>query len=280
MNNTIIRTITGIFIILFVVLPIWAVNAFSYAPYVIVFSIMCFLSLKEFYSIVSCSTRYKPLVLFNTLTGTIIFLVVAAVVFIKLPYHYLIIPWLMILAGLGAEMYRKKEKPLENIAYGLTGLLWIALPFAGFNLLFLPQFYDGPSHLLPASVFIFLWVNDTGAYVFGLAFGKRRLFKRISPKKSWEGFIAGVLSTIVTAYIISIFWTGFSFYVWGSLAIVVAVSGTFGDLTESLFKRNVNCKDSGQIFPGHGGFLDRFDCLFFAVPATLSFLIIKNIFGI
>jgi phosphatidate cytidylyltransferase len=119
---------------------------------------------------------------------------------------------------------------------------------------------------LVMAFFAMVWVNDTGAYLVGVTIGKRRLFPRISPKKSWEGFIGGVLFTIGLSYGISLYIDGYPMFLWLVAGLVVSVFGTMGDLTESMLKRAMDVKDSGSILPGHGGVLDRFDAVTFAAP--------------
>ena len=119
-----------------------------------------------------------------------------------------------------------------------------------------------------------LWANDTGAYLIGTAIGKHRLFERISPKKSWEGSIGGFIISMIAAFLFSIFYTKLNIYEWFIFAALISVSGTYGDLTESILKRKIGVKDSGNILPGHGGLLDRFDSSLFAAPVIYSYLIL------
>jgi phosphatidate cytidylyltransferase len=125
--------------------------------------------------------------------------------------------------------------------------------------------------------FIILWIYDSGAYVFGVSFGKHRLFERISPKKSWEGFIGGSIVAISAANVISVFFTELRLFDWLIISAIIIVFGTFGDLVESLLKRELNIKDSGNILPGHGGILDRFDGIFLSVPIIFAYLQIVRI---
>ncbi|MGY6650428.1 phosphatidate cytidylyltransferase [Wenyingzhuangia sp. IMCC45574] len=129
--------------------------------------------------------------------------------------------------------------------------------------------YDGQVIL---GCLILIWSTDTFAYLTGRAIGKHKLFKRISPKKTIEGSIGGVIMTLVTAYILSLYFTQHSMWAWMGLSIVVSVMGSIGDLIESMFKRAVKIKDSGNIIPGHGGILDRFDSLIFASPFIYYYL--------
>ena len=121
-------------------------------------------------------------------------------------------------------------------------------------------------------IFILIWVNDTGAYLVGVNFGKHRLFERISPKKSWEGSIGGGLATLLVAFGCAYFSQELSLILWLAVGLIVAVVGGLGDLVESLFKRSIKVKDSGSMLPGHGGILDRFDAIFIVSPVVYVFL--------
>src|SRR5262249_33725331 len=117
-----------------------------------------------------------------------------------------------------------------------------------------------------------LWASDTGAYFAGTLFGRRKLFERISPKKSWEGAVGGALLAIVFAILMNAFFHSLQLWQWLSIAVIIIVGGTFGDLIESLLKRSIVIKDSGTSLPGHGGFLDRFDGLLISAPFIVAFL--------
>ena len=133
---------------------------------------------------------------------------------------------------------------------------------------------------MPLSIFIFLWTNDTGAYCSGSLFGKHKLFPRVSPGKSWEGSIGGGILVLAVAALIGYIENStdgltpvaLSIPAWMGLGLVVVVFGTWGDLVESLFKRTLGIKDSGNILPGHGGMLDRFDSSLMAMPAAVVYL--------
>jgi phosphatidate cytidylyltransferase len=122
------------------------------------------------------------------------------------------------------------------------------------------------------ALFITIWVNDTGAYLVGITLGKHRLFERISPKKSWEGFFGGAIFALISGYVFSLLITEINLIEWLIFSEIVVVFGTFGDLIESLIKRTVHVKDSGNLIPGHGGLLDRFDSLLLAAPAIFIYL--------
>lgn len=193
------------------------------------------------------------------------------------------IPYLAILIYLFiSELYLKKENPINNWAYAMFSQLYVALPFALLNVLafqIIPT--DTVSQYLfifPLSIFIFNWMNDTGAYCTGVLFGKHPLFKRISPKKSWEGSIGGAVFCMAAAFALAHFFPIYSTGEWIGLSLTVVVFGTWGDLTESLMKRQLGIKDSGNILPGHGGILDRFDSAMLAIPAAVVYLFALSIF--
>ena len=201
------------------------------------------------------------------------------------------IPYLVsIIYLLVAELYLQAKDPINNWAYTMLSQLYIALPFSLLNVLAFNGTPDGQiafNTLLPLSVFIFLWVNDSGAYCVGSLLGRHKLFPRISPGKSWEGSIGGALFVLLAAFAIG--WLDnmqvadldhalpfsrgmLSIPEWAGLGLTVVVFGTWGDLVESLFKRTLGIKDSGSILPGHGGMLDRFDSSLLAIPAAVVYL--------
>jgi len=121
-----------------------------------------------------------------------------------------------------------------------------------------------------------LWANDTGAYLSGRSFGKHKLFERISPNKTWEGFIGGILLAVVIALNLEHYFGALSKWEWVTMAVIIGVFGTLGDLVESMLKRSLGVKDSGNILPGHGGLLDRFDGLLMAAPLVFFFLLMLS----
>lgn len=170
------------------------------------------------------------------------------------------------------ELYSKRKNSIQALALAALGLLYIAVPLSLVNYLVFNGAEKNYNFAFLLALFVFIWVNDSFAYLVGSLFGKHRLFERISPKKSWEGFIGGVLFTIVAAMIFAQFYHDLSMVGWGGFACVVVVAGTFGDLLESLFKREIGVKDSGRFLPGHGGILDRFDSMLFAIIPLVIYL--------
>ncbi|MDR2126653.1 MAG: phosphatidate cytidylyltransferase [Prevotellaceae bacterium] len=178
------------------------------------------------------------------------------------------------------ELYKKSEKPFQNISLLILPIIYVVLPFVLMNMIndgvVRHKVVLGKSLIL--AFFILIWANDVGAYCFGMLFGqhgKHKLFPRISPKKTWEGFIGGIITAIIASVLISEFiFDGKDMFHWIVIAIITSVFGTFGDLTESMLKRSAGVKDSGKIMPGHGGILDRFDSAIFAFPAVFIYVII------
>jgi phosphatidate cytidylyltransferase len=173
-----------------------------------------------------------------------------------------------------AELYRFKKSPFENIAMTLVGVLYIAMPFGLLNFFYLSG--HNYAFILLLGYFVILWINDTFAYLFGTAFGKHRLFERISPKKSWEGSIGGALISIIAAWLIASFTNSLPLIHWIVIAIIIVICGTLGDLVESMLKRSLNCKDSGTLLPGHGGILDRFDAVLISAPIIFVYIQLVN----
>lgn len=168
------------------------------------------------------------------------------------------------------ELFLQNKAPLTNIALSLLTACYIALPFALINIL---AFQDGQYNFhLPLAIFILVWINDTGAYLSGITLGKHKFFERISPKKTWEGTIGGFVLTIVASYVLSLFWDDMNLFQWLIFGGITSIMAVLGDLAESMFKRSIGVKDSGTILPGHGGILDRFDAVLFAIPMAVFYI--------
>mgnify|MGYP003308763723 CR=1 FL=1 len=184
-------------------------------------------------------------------------------------YTMLIVPTAFV-----CELWRKSPTPIANIATTFMGIIYVALPMA--MVLFIPQLLVGRWSGLAMLAFIgIIWVNDIFAYLVGVTLGKHRLCERISPKKSWEGFFGGLIGAVGAAVLFGHLFGG-NLLIWGGLGLVTALAGVAGDLVESLMKREADVKDSGKMMPGHGGFLDRFDALYLAVPFALFYLIVTS----
>ncbi len=271
-NNFILRTVTGVlFVAIIVGFILWSPLAFGS-----LFVIITALTIREFGQLVNRTEGVNINKTITVLGGIYLFL--AFMMFNMSNYSsQIFIPYLLLILYLFiSELYLKKPNPVMNWAYSMFSQLYIALPFALLNVLAF-QYNEATGNIeynfvLPLSVFVFLWLNDSGAYCIGSLFGKHRLFERISPKKSWEGSIGGAIVCIAISFLCAHFFPFMSILEWIGLSLVVVVFGTWGDLTESLLKRQLNIKDSGNILPGHGGMLDRFDSALMAIPAAVAYL--------
>lgn len=271
-SNFVQRTITGV---LFVVVLVGGI-LLSPISFGVLFALITVLAVREFGHLVNNSGQVEINRNITGLAGAYLFLALMAFCSqvtdarVFLPYLLLLL-YLMI-----TELYLKKKNPLGNWAFTMLSQLYVALPFALLSVL---AFHNDPTAgsvsynpVLPLSVFIFLWLSDTGAYCVGSLWGKHRLFERISPKKSWEGSIGGGVFAVAASWLLACFFPFLNGWEWTGLALTVVVFGTWGDLTESLMKRQLGIKDSGNILPGHGGILDRFDSALMAIPAAVVYL--------
>ncbi len=169
------------------------------------------------------------------------------------------------------ELYSHSKEPFANIAFMILGLFYIGVPFALVD--FIAFDGDNFNSRIVLGLLVLTWVNDTGAYLTGSMIGKTPLFPRISPNKTWEGSSGGFITTLVFGYLLSLVFTEIPLAQWMGLAVIVAIFGGLGDLVESMLKRSVNVKDSGDLLPGHGGLLDRFDAFIFVVPFATAYLL-------
>ena len=175
------------------------------------------------------------------------------------------------------EVFRNRQTPIHNIATTILGIVYVGLPMAVMAIIpMLLQNLDWKDPDWNAWYFLFylflVWGNDVFAYLCGITLGKHKLCERLSPKKSWEGFIGGILGAVAMGAVAA-WWLDESYIFWVGLAIVVALTSVIGDLVESMFKRDAGVKDSGKIMPGHGGILDRFDALLVSAPFALVYIV-------
>lgn len=277
-SNFITRAIFGI---LFVVVM---VGSFTRPDFMVgLFAIIMGLTIWEYTGLVNSIKGVSVNRLISTIAGIYFFLAVAGIELGMVRGFVIFVPYILcVVYLLVAELYLKNENPIHSWAYTMLGQMYITLPLSLINIL---AFGSGdaeemaePNMLLPLSIFILLWTNDTGAYCTGSLFGKHKLFPRISPGKSWEGSIGGGVLSLIVAGLIG-YWANsngevqsLNIPVWIGLGLVVVVFGTWGDLVESLFKRTIGVKDSGKILPGHGGMLDRFDSSLLAIPAAVVYI--------
>ncbi|NBA86206.1 phosphatidate cytidylyltransferase [Emticicia sp. CRIBPO] len=248
-----------IFCILFDAYTFWAL-----------FLLISALTQYEFYKLLGLNGNL-PLSSYGTFCGIFINALTFLIETDKVPFvfYYLIIP--LLTATFFIKLYKKKDnKPFENLGYTFLGVIYVAIPFALLNEIVIEKGIYRP--YLVIGILVILWVNDSGAYFAGRFLGRRKLFERISPKKTWEGFFGGAIFALAAAFIFSRYHDFYDLYLWISIAVIIVVTGTLGDLVESLFKRSIAIKDSGSLIPGHGGFLDRFDGLLLSMPFIVTFL--------
>lgn len=273
------RAITGVLFVIILVASMllgpWVFSAF--------FLMISLISLDEFYRIVNKSPIDSESSLANAVgVNKIAGLALAAALFVSLAAIQLqglsastflyCIPFITLIFWL--ELFRKHPKPFSNIAFTFLGIIFAVVPFLCFYQL---GFLDGAyNYEYPLGFLILLWSSDTGAYLAGRTFGKTKLFERHSPKKTWEGAIGGLLTSLLAAFILSQYFQGIETWQWLVMSAIIVVFGTYGDLTESMLKRSYQIKDSGNIMPGHGGLLDRFDGLLLAAPLVYLFLMLST----
>ena len=279
MKNFIVRTITSVFFVAAIVSCFLRPEAMIF-----LFALVTGMTIWEFTGLVNNRNRVSVNQMISTVAGVYFFLAMAGFCSGITPPS-IFVPYLVTLIYLMvAELYLKQEDPIHDWAYTMMSQLYIALPLSLLNVLAFQSDASGIHFVwsIPLSVFVFLWINDAGAYICGSLLGKHKLFPRISPGKSWDGSIGGGILVILVALAIphllpsvtslSSFHFPLSTLEWAGLGLVVVVFGTWGDLVESLFKRTLGIKDSGHILPGHGGLLDRFDSTLMAVPAAVVYL--------
>ncbi len=239
-------------------------------------------AIYEYYKLIT-RTGAKPQKTAGSITALTIYIVSVFVAsgLIDSVYYLVVMAELMFI--ITAELLRKQERPFEAIAQTVFGIVFIAVPFSLFP--YMTFGFQGLDPILQASVtdfspglilgiFILSWGFDVAAYLFGTWLGKHKLVARISPEKSWEGFILGLVITILIAWLISL-WIKPPYVIsWIIIGVIVAVTGTLGDLAESMLKRSVGAKDSGSLLPGHGGILDRFDSLILSLPFVFLYIVL------
>ncbi len=250
---------------------------YKYVLFIPLFLVITLLGTWEFYTLSEKDGANKPQKVLGTVTAGVIFLSNAIYCMTQVNMRILLLMLPFIFLIFICELYREKEKPFQNIAFTILGVIYVAVPLSLLNYILTCKGNYSPQILY--GFFFILWSNDTGAYITGSLIGKHKLFPRVSPGKSWEGSIGGAIISYLVAFLISQWFTIVSLKDWMVIATILVVIGTLGDLVESLYKRSINVKDSGTILPGHGGILDRFDSLLMATPFVFTYLyLIKSIY--
>lgn len=271
MKNLITRALTGAVFVAVIVGGI----CFSPYTFLLLFSLIVCLSLWEFYGLMKHFENALTKRIISSLGGVYLFF--ASFVYANdLVNGKIFLPYLLFLMYVFiVELYNKKSNPINNWAFTILAQVYCAGSFSLLN--FITSIPDTPgevfyNYTFALALFVFVWLNDTGAYLVGSTIGKHRLFERISPKKSWEGFWGGLIVSLASSQIFAHYFPGVGWYHWLALSATVVVFATWGDLTESLLKRTLGVKDSGNVLPGHGGMLDRFDSVMMAIPAMYIYL--------
>ena len=270
------RAITGFFFLI-VMIGSFLLGYQVFSAFYLLLS--CF-GLYEFYSLIKKDTA-TPNIIVGILSAVLLFSGIALLNYsgaITTPafnsrhwaYAMLFLFVLSVSLVFIKELFKISVAPFANIAYTLMGLVFVIIPFSFFHALAYIN-KDFSAHI-PLGFLLMLWANDTGAYLVGMSIGRTKLFERHSPKKTWEGFIGGVVISGAVGYIISLYFPELAWKQWVTVGILISCFGTLGDLVESMFKRSINIKDSGSILPGHGGLLDRFDGLLMAAPIVYTYL--------
>ncbi len=266
MNNLALRILTAIF----GVAAIIAAVVYSPWTFAIVFAIILILTLVEFYGLAKSSGR-SPYEVWGLGFSIIMFGLFFCYFQLNLsPKYFWLLPALFATVLIYPLQTIKTSHAISCLAISVLGVAYIAFPFSMIHSI---GFIEGAyAYEFILGILFLQWANDTGAYFVGKSIGKRKLFEKVSPKKTWEGTIGGFILSLIIAYALHEFFGILNVHEWMGLAVITAVFGTLGDLVESLFKRTLAIKDSGSILPGHGGFLDRFDGLLLSLPFTTAYL--------
>lgn len=257
MNNLALRSITGL---LFGIVMVSSTFANLWIQ-CIVFGLFMIQALIEFYGL--ALKRQDPSLLIGTSIGGLIYFILCLIKFDTLESQSVVLLLPLILIYSVIELWRKSNNPLENFSIYVLGICYITLPMYLLVELSQQKLIGFP---LSLGMLALIWTNDTMAYFTGMLLGKHKLFERISPKKTWEGTVGGVLATISVAWLIGNRLDESHLIFWIISGALISLTSIFGDLIESLFKRSAEVKDSGNILPGHGGVLDRFDAVLLSAP--------------
>lgn len=278
----------AVFVIVLLGCILW--NYYSFSA---LFFIVSLWGLHEFYKLMEVNGN-KPNKSVGFLVSGLLFLSVFIIIFINSDYNpsqgvrellnkvlicSTVSSLLIFMIAPIIELFRAKEKPMENLSVTVFGILYAVVPFC--TLLFISIIYNKRDYIvhyngfLIFAIFLLIWSNDTFAYLVGSFIGKNKMYERISPGKTWEGTIGGAILTVASSFLIYKWFGILELHDWIIISAIVAVFGTLGDLVESMLKRSVGVKDSGNIMPGHGGILDRFDSLIMVAPFVFLYLILK-----
>lgn len=269
MKGLVKRSITGI---VFAAVMLAGIIIHQYV-FAVIFTAFLLLTLLEFYKI-SENIGYEPSTKIGLISGFLLFIIFFFAANHVIPQKYIFLSILIPLVTLLPDLFDKRKNGFKNSMITIAGIIYIALPFSLLSFILFPGI-ESDSQFYPwilIGIFIIIWMYDSMAYVFGSWLGKHKICERISPKKSWEGLIGGAIFAIITSVVISKFFIELSITSWIVITLLIVSFGTSGDFFESKLKREAGVKDSGTILPGHGGMLDRFDTVLFAVPVIFVWI--------
>jgi phosphatidate cytidylyltransferase len=280
MNETLKRAISGAVYIILLIASI----EYSIESFFVLFGVFLLIAVIEFCSLLNLN-KIAPIVIANLVYLFFYKIAIASKtdgIFYNLRYNHtfdIVVLFLTLIVSLKCVVFLYDDKNLKIDSFSKYAYLsgYIILPFVIITKI--PFGIKGYNPDILISIFILIWTNDTFAYLVGKSIGKNKLFERISPKKTIEGFIGGIIFAIIASYFISKYFLEIpdkNIFIWFIIAFIVGVFGTIGDLVESKFKRIAGKKDSGKIMPGHGGILDRLDSVIFVAPIIFLFYQILN----
>jgi phosphatidate cytidylyltransferase len=263
LQQRVIAAVIGVAFILFAIL-------YNDLTFMLLFCAISTLTQFEFYKLLGLDGN-QPLTYYGTFCGISLIVLTYLIEkdIVAFENYFLISPLLAMIFFI--KLYKKNDiKPFTNIGFTFLGLIYVALPF---SLIIAMAMRGGTyNYEIVIGSLLLLWASDIGGYFAGTKFGKRKLFERVSPKKSWEGAMGGALFAALIAFILGLYFNSYEPWKWYCIGAIIVVVGTYGDLVESLFKRSIAIKDSGSTIPGHGGFLDRFDGLLLSAPFIVTFI--------
>ncbi|MBN2480815.1 MAG: phosphatidate cytidylyltransferase [Bacteroidales bacterium] len=267
------RTVSGIIYLILIIGALFL----GKVPFGILLLCIGTIALYEFYKLKD--ETIAPAVSITGLAAGNLLIVTAFLVSSRiLDPAWLALSLLLILLLFILALFMNHQKAPGNLALQLLGIIYISLPLAVSTYIVFPRSFQYQyTHRIMLGMFILIWINDTVAYLAGITLGRHRLYEKISPRKSWEGVAGGSLFTIIAAFWLGDIMNALTRTDWIITAVIVSLFGVFGDLFESMFKREVRVKDSGNIIPGHGGVLDRIDSMLFVVPVVFVYLIFNNL---
>ncbi len=274
-NNLLLRILTAL-----IGAPL-VIGMLFYSPYTLIFFffLLNIFTLWEFYRLCSYITNNEPThFTFERVLGT----AVGSFIYMSIMLSWLdVLPWKwgalsipLVFTYFIKELYVPAKSPFTRIAHSILSYVYVTFPYVLAVIIACPDEEFHPLRII--GIFLLLWINDSGAYFGGRFLGQKPLFPRVSPKKTWEGAIIGGLFTLTASHLLWRFFGEFEPLQWFGIGIIVVFFGNWGDLVESLLKRSIQIKDSGEILPGHGGFLDRFDAFLLSIPFIYSFIIISS----